>query len=90
MRRALRTELGAEDRSLARRWAIALPSSYSLIIVIAMIVAALASSASDKATVVAGFDSKNPLLDRSGKRPYRPSPYALLPSMVAAWSVTKT
>jgi hypothetical protein len=90
MRRPLGVELGAEDKSLARRWAIALPSFYSSILVIAMIVAALASSTADKATVVASSESKNLLLDHSSTRPYRPLPYRSLPTMVAAWSVTKS
>jgi len=89
MRRPSGTELSAEDKSLARRWAIALPSLYSSILIIAMLVAALVSSTADKATVVASPPSKNLWQDRSGIRTHGALPYGLLPSMVAAWSGTK-
>jgi len=89
MRRPLGVELGTEDKSLARRWAIALPAFYSSILIIAMLVAALVSSTADKATVVASSESKNPLPDRSGIRSHQPLSYGSLPSMVAAWSATK-
>ncbi|QPF86194.1 hypothetical protein IC762_07815 [Bradyrhizobium genosp. L] len=90
MRRLLDLDLGAKDRSPARHWAIALPSACSSILVIAMIVVALVTSAADKPIVVTSSESKNPLPDRSGVRPHGLSPYGSLPSMVAGWSMTKT
>lgn len=89
MRRPLGAELGAEDKSLARRWAIALPSLYSLILILAMLVAALVSSTADKATVAATPSSENISQDRSGIRTHGALPYGSLPGMVAAWSATK-
>jgi hypothetical protein len=84
MRRALGTELSPEDRSLARRWEIAIPSFYSTVAIIAMIAAALASSTADKVTVVAGSKSKDLLQDQSGAQPRRPPLYGSLPNLVAA------
>jgi hypothetical protein len=89
MRRPLGTELSAEDRSLARRWAIALPSFYSTILVIVMIAAALASSTATKTTVVASSEVKDPLRDQSDNRLYRPLPYGSLPNVATACAASQ-
>jgi hypothetical protein len=80
MRRPLGTELSPEDRSLARRWALALSSVYSTILVIVMIAAALASSTANKVAVVASSEAKAHLSDRSDNRLHRPLPYGSLPN----------
>lgn len=84
MRRPLGTELNTEDRSLARRWAIAIPSFYSTIVVITIVAAALTSSTATKSTVVPSSEQKDLLQDRSGAQLYRPVPYGSLPNLIAA------
>jgi len=84
MRRPLGTELSTEHRSLARRWAIAIPSFYSTVAVIVMIAAALVSSTADKVTAEANSESKGVLRDQSGARPYRAPLYGSLPNLAAA------
>src|SRR5581483_7295869 len=44
MRRPLNNELGSEDRSVARRWAVALPSFYSIIVIILIMTGVLSGS----------------------------------------------
>jgi hypothetical protein len=80
VRRPWGTVLSPEDRSLARRWALALPSVYSTILVIVMIAAALASSTANKVAVVASSEANAPLSDRSDNRLHRPLPYGSLPN----------
>jgi hypothetical protein len=84
MRRPLAAELSAEDRSLARRWAIALSSFYSTIVVIVIVAAVLTGSTASKLTVVASSEQKNLVLDRSGARPY-----GSLPNIVAACTASQ-
>jgi hypothetical protein len=62
-------ELNAEERALARRWAIALPAFYSVIF-IGLVAAMVAGSRPDKATVVASSERTELAPDRSGMRPY--------------------
>lgn len=81
MRRPLDNEFSAEDRSLTRRWAVAVASFYSTILIVAMIAAALVSSRADKVTVVASAAPKQLIQDRSGRQPYRPLPYGSLPNV---------
>ena len=76
MRRPLSAELSAEDRSLARRWAITSASLYSTIIIV-IFAALLASSRADRVRVAAKSEQKDLLQDRSGTRPY-----GSLPNMV--------
>jgi hypothetical protein len=83
MRRPLGTELSVEDRALARRWAFALTSFYSILAIV-IVAAALATSTADKATVVARAEPQHLLQDRSGTASYVPSPYGSLPNAVAA------
>jgi hypothetical protein len=79
----LDTELSAEDRSLKRRWAIAVTSFYSVIVLV-IVAAALASSTADKTTVVASAEPQHSLQDRSGAPSHRLLPYGSLPNAVAA------
>ena len=88
MRRPLSTELSAEDRSLARRWAFAVTSFYS-IIAIAIVAVGLATSTADKTTVVARVEPQHLLQDRSGTASYGPLPYGSLPNAVAARPVNQ-
>jgi len=83
MRRPLGTELSVEDRSLARRWALAVTSFYSILAIV-ITAAALMTSTADKTTVVARAEPQRLLLDRSGTASYGPLPYGSLPNMVAA------
>jgi hypothetical protein len=88
MRRPLIAELGAEDRSLARRWATAFGSFYSIILV-ALIAAVLASSTADKAAtdeafVVARSERKDLAQDRSVIRPYGSLPNMVQPISACA------
>jgi hypothetical protein len=69
IRRPLVAELSAEDRPLARRWAIALPSVYA-VIAVAIIAAVLAGSGADKPAAATSFDRKAFLQERSGIRLY--------------------
>jgi hypothetical protein len=75
IRRSLGDEHSAEDRLLARRWVIAIPSFYSTIIVIMTIAAVLANST---ASFSAKSERKDLLHDRSGPRLL----YGSLPNMV--------
>jgi hypothetical protein len=83
MRRPLSTELSAEDRSLARRWAFAVTSFYSIIAIV-VVAAALMTSTADKTSVVARAEPQHPLQDRSGTASYVPVPYGSLPNAIAA------
>ena len=83
MLRPLNTELSAEDRSLTRRWAIAVTSFYSTIVLV-VVAAALLSSTADKVTVVASSEPQHVPRDQSGPRPYSPLPYGSLPNLAAA------
>jgi hypothetical protein len=83
MRRPLNTELSAEDRSQTRRWAIAVTSFYSFIILV-IVATALVSSTADKTTVVASAEPQHALQDRSGTPSHRLLPYGSLPNAVAA------
>jgi hypothetical protein len=83
MRRPLNTELSAEDRSLKRRWVMAVTSFYSVVILV-IVAAALISSTADKTTVVASAEPQRLLQDRSGTPSHGPLPYGSLPNAVAA------
>ena len=78
MRRPLTTELSVEDRSLARRWAFAVTSFYSIIAIV-VVAAALATSRADNATVMARAEPQHFWQDRSG-----PALYGSLPNLIAA------
>jgi len=70
MRRPLSSELKAEDRLLAQRWAIAVASFY-LTIVIVIVAGVLAGHPStvDEVAVAAKSERTVSLQDRSGTRP---------------------
>jgi hypothetical protein len=69
MRRPLAAELDAEERSLARRWALMSASLYSTILIF-IVGALLATSRVDKVTVAATSLRKDLLQERSLMRPY--------------------
>lgn len=62
-------ELSAEERSLARRWALTGASLYSIIVIL-IIGALLATSRADKVTVAATSERKDFPQDRATMRPY--------------------
>jgi len=78
MRQPLSTELGTEDRSLARRWAITSASIYWTIAIV-IIAALVMSSKADRVTVAVNPERSALLQDRSSLRPY-----GSLPNMVPA------
>jgi hypothetical protein len=83
MRRPSSTELSAEDRSLTRRWAFAVTSFYSAIVIV-MIAVALATSTADRTIVATNSESTHPMQDRADARSHTPMPYGSLPNMGVA------
>jgi hypothetical protein len=73
MRRPLAVELNAEERSLARRWALTSASLYSTIVIL-IVGALLATSRVDKVTVAATSERKDLPQERSPMRMYGSSP----------------
>jgi hypothetical protein len=69
MRRPLAAELSAEERSLARRWALTSGLLYSTIAILA-IGALLVISKADRVAVAAKFEPQDLLRERSPMRPY--------------------
>jgi predicted PurR-regulated permease PerM len=78
MRPPLDTALSAEDRSLTRRWAIAVTSFYSTIVMV-IVAAALVSSTADKVTAVASSGPQHVSRNQPVARPY-----GSLPNLTAA------
>src|ERR1700744_961270 len=73
-------ELDSEERSLVRRWAIAVTSFYTAIAI--ALFAALAMSTADRTTVVATSASSQ-LLQEQGSQTNRRLPYGSLPNGIS-------
>jgi hypothetical protein len=73
MRRPLSSELNAEDRLLAQRWAIAFAAIYSTIgvVIVAAMLATAHFSTTGKIAVAARPEQNDSSQDRSGTRPDR-------------------
>jgi hypothetical protein len=80
MRSTSGTELNSEERSLVRRWAIAVTSFYTAIAI--ALFAALAMSTADRTTVVATSASSQ-LLQEQGSQTNRRLPYGSLPNGIS-------
>ena len=89
MRRPLVAELNAEERSLARGWALTVGSLYSIVIALIGVFLMITSGA-DKATVTATSIQKQFSGDQSPMRPYGSLPSAVqtIPACAASPSCT--